>query len=50
MPSRKPIVTSWEDWKASREAKRATLRRLDLGVPSRLTKDVGKKALNSLHF
>lgn len=43
MPSRKPIVTSWDDWKASREAKRAILRKLGLDVPTRRTKDVGKK-------
>ena len=34
---------SWEDRKASREAKRATLRKLGLDAPSRRTKDVGKK-------
>ncbi len=31
----KPIVIGWEEWKASREAKRARLRALGLDAPSR---------------
>ena len=38
---REPIVISWEAWKASREAKRETLRRAGLAMPSRRTKSVG---------
>jgi len=38
---REKIVMSWDEWKASRAAKRANLRRLGLDAPSRRTMDYG---------
>lgn len=35
MPSSEPIVQTWEEWQASRAAKRAILERLGLAAPSR---------------
>ena len=42
MPTREPIVLTWEEWKATREQKRANLRAFGLDVPSRRTHGVGK--------
>ncbi len=41
MGERKPIVISWEEWKASREAKRVRLKALGLDVPSRRKSGIG---------
>jgi len=38
---REGIVIGWEEWRASRAAKRANLRRLGLDAPSRRTTDYG---------
>ena len=40
---REPIVISWEEWKASRAAKRENLRRLGLDAPSRRTSAIGSQ-------
>jgi len=37
-----PIVFGWEEWKASRAAKRDNLKRLGLQTPSRRETDYGK--------
>lgn len=37
-----PIVIGWEEWKASRSAKRENLKRLGLQAPSRRETDYGK--------
>ena len=42
MPKREPIVLTWEEWKASREQKRANLRAFGLDAPSRRAHGVGK--------
>ena len=34
-PKPAPIVISWEEWKASRQAKRDVLRKFGLDAPSR---------------
>jgi len=39
---RDEIVISWDEWKASRAAKRANLERLGLSAPSRRETDYGK--------
>jgi len=38
---RKPIVIGWEEWKASREAKRVRLKALGLDAPSRRKSGIG---------
>jgi len=38
---REEIVMSWDEWRASRAAKRANLRRLNLAAPSRRETDYG---------
>lgn len=38
---RKPLVIGWEEWRASRAAKRECLRRAGLGAPSRRKTAVG---------
>ena len=40
---REPIVISWEEWKASRAAKRENLQRLGLDAPSRRTSVIGSQ-------
>ena len=40
---REPIVISWEEWKASRAAKRENLRRLGLDAPSRRASAIGSQ-------
>ena len=40
---REPIVISWEEWKASRAAKRENLQRLGLDAPSRRTSAIGSQ-------
>ena len=41
MKERKPVVIEWDEWRASREAKRARLRALGLDAPSRRTAGYG---------
>lgn len=41
MVSPRPIVLTWEEWKASRAAKRELLARLGLSAPSRRTAAIG---------
>ena len=41
MPSREPIVLTWEEWLASRAAKRETLKKLGLDAPSRRLSAIG---------
>lgn len=43
MPSREPIVLTWEEWQSSRAAKRETLARLGLSAPSRRISAVGSQ-------
>ena len=43
LPVREPIVISWEEWKASRAAKRENLQRLGLDAPSRRTSAIGSQ-------
>lgn len=43
MPSLEPIVQTWEEWKASRAAKRETLARLGLAAPSRRQTAIGSQ-------
>ena len=42
---REEIILSWNDWLASREAKRENLRRHGLAAPSRRTTDYGTSGL-----
>ena len=42
---REPIVTEWEEWRASREVKREALRRAGLDAPSRRKSPVGTSDL-----
>ena len=44
---REPIVISWEEWKASRAAKRENLQRLGLDAPSRRTSAIGSQGLEA---
>jgi len=37
----KEIVMGWDEWRASREAKRENLRRLGIDAPSRRSTDYG---------
>ena len=41
MPSREPIVLTWEEWMASRAAKREALKKLGLDAPSRRLSAIG---------
>ena len=43
MPSREPIVLTWEEWQSSRAAKRETLVKLGLSAPSRRTSAFGSQ-------
>ena len=43
MPSPEPIVQTWEEWKASRAAKRETLARLGLAASSRRQTAIGSQ-------
>ena len=43
MPSPKPIVLTWEAWKASRASKRELLERLGLANPSRRQAAIGSQ-------
>ena len=43
MPSREPIVVTWEEWQSSRAAKRETLAKVGLSVPSRRTSAIGSQ-------
>ncbi|MCQ2390175.1 MAG: hypothetical protein MJ240_02025 [Kiritimatiellae bacterium] len=43
MPSPEPIVLTWEEWKASRAAKRELLAKLGLAVPSRRKSAIGSQ-------
>ena len=43
MPSPKPIVLTWEAWKASRASKRELLERLGLANPSRRQTAIGSQ-------
>ena len=43
LPVRESIVISWEEWKASRTAKRENLQRLGLDAPSRRTSAIGSQ-------
>ena len=43
MPSREPIVLTWEEWQSSRAAKRETLAKLGLSAPSRRTSAFGSQ-------
>ena len=42
---RAPIRMTWEEWKASRAAKRETLRRLGLDAPSRRSESTSDRRL-----
>ena len=42
MAAREPIVITWEEWKASRAAKRENLVRFGVDTPSRRTSGIGK--------
>lgn len=42
MPGREAMVIGWEEWKASRAAKRANLRAYGEDAPSRRSHGVGK--------
>lgn len=43
MPSPEPIVLTWEEWKASRAAKRELLAKLGLDAPSRRKSAIGSQ-------
>ena len=43
LPSREPIVITWEEWRSSRAAKRETLEKLGLSAPSRRTSAIGSQ-------
>ena len=43
MSSSEPIVLTWEEWKASRAAKRELLEKLGLDAPSRRTSAIGSQ-------
>ena len=43
MPSREPIVLTWEEWQSSRAAKSETLAKLGLSAPSRRTSALGSQ-------
>ena len=43
MPSREPIVLTWEEWQSSRAAKRETLVKFGLSAPSRRTSAFGSQ-------
>ena len=43
MSSSEPIVLTWEEWKASRAAKRELLAKLGLGAPSRRKSAIGSQ-------
>ena len=44
---RTPICISWEEWKASRAAKRENLRRLGLDAPSRRSESTSDRRLRA---
>ena len=44
---RAPICISWEEWKASRAAKRENLRRLGLDAPSRRSESTSDRRLRA---
>ena len=43
MSSSESIVLTWEEWKASRAARRELLAKLDLGAPSRRKSAIGSQ-------
>ncbi len=43
MSSSEPIVLTWEEWKASRAAKRELLEKMGLAAPSRRTSAIGSQ-------
>ena len=43
MPSREPIVQTWDEWQASRVAKRETLAKLGLDQSSRRSSAIGSQ-------
>ncbi len=44
---RVPICMTWEEWKASRAAKRENLRRLGLDAPSRRSESTSDRRLRA---